>query len=96
MVPQNLLLTDALFLLLEGIVDLSEFLSKIARINEAAALGCDVELVWRRLNQPEVGQMLQIPHLGIYTFTFNVLKVPKLRNISIGIQSNILCTRLTS
>ena len=25
----------------------------IARINEAAALGCDVGLVWRRLTHPE-------------------------------------------
>ena len=32
---------------------LAEFLSVIARINEAAALGCDVDLVWKRLTHPE-------------------------------------------
>ena len=32
---------------------LAEFLSVIARINEAAALGCDVALVWKRLTHPE-------------------------------------------
>ena len=50
-------------------MDLSEFLSKIARINEAAALGCDVELVWRRLNQPEVIQLLEIP---LYNYPKNM------------------------
>ena len=39
--------------LFQGIVGLAEFLSVIARINEAAALGCDVDLVWRRLTHPE-------------------------------------------